>query len=170
MSARDGVRRRVARGALVAFGRLPRRVRRTLVRLWAPSYTVGAMGVVLDGDRVLLARHAYRAGWSAPGGLLGRGEQPQRTAVREVLEEVGLDVELVRGPVPVVWPALRRIDFVHLARLASDQRPEDAQATSVELTEVAWFALDALPDLDAATAEGLTALGLGDLPPATYPA
>lgn len=166
----SGPRRRLIQGGLRLFGRLPRGLRRLLIRLWVPAYTVGALAVVVDDDRVLLARHAYRAGWSAPGGLLGRGEQPDRAAVREVQEEVGLDIELVRGPVPVVWPMFRRIDLVFLAAVAPGTPAERAQVGSVELTELGWFALDALPDLEAATAEALRALAVGEPPRARHPA
>jgi ADP-ribose pyrophosphatase YjhB (NUDIX family) len=152
----------LARAGFTAFGWLPRRLRRVAIRWWGPSYTVGALCVVVDDGDLLLIRHTYRTGWSAPGGLLGRGERPERSAVREVREEVGLDVDLDGGPVPVVWPIFRRIDLAYRARLAPGARREDATVRSAELREVAWFPLDAVPvdDLDSATAEALLALGL----------
>jgi 8-oxo-dGTP diphosphatase len=151
----------LARAGFTAFGWLPRRARRVAIRWWGPSYTVGALCIVLDGSDVLLARHTYRTGWSSPGGLLGRGERPERSAVREVREEVGLDVDLEEGPVPVIWPRFRRIDLVYRARLAPGARRDDAAVCSAELREVRWWALDDLPDLDSGTAEALVALGLG---------
>jgi 8-oxo-dGTP diphosphatase len=151
---------RLTRSALTVFGWLPRRVRRVAIRWWGPSYTVGAMCVVVDEGDVLLARHTYRVGWSCPGGLLGRGERPERAAVRELLEEVGLDIDLEDGPVPVVWPGYRRIDLVFRARLAPGARRDDAQVRSAEIREVAWFDLAALPDVESATAEALVTLGL----------
>ena len=151
---------RLARAGFTAFGWLPPRARRVAIRWWGPSYTVGALCVVVDGSDVLLARHTYRKGWSSPGGLLGRGERPERSAVREVQEEVGLDVDLEEGPVPVVWPGFRRIDLVYRGRLAPGARRDDAAVRSAELREVRWCALDDLPDLDSATAEALVALKL----------
>lgn len=152
---------RLARLGLNAFGRLPMPVRRVAIRWWGPSYTVGALCVVVDGDDILLVRHTYRTGWSAPGGLLGRGERPERSAVREAMEEVGLDVDLEEGPVPVVWPTYRRIDLVFRCVLAPGARRHDARVRSAELREVAWLGLDALPDdLERATAEALLALGI----------
>ena len=152
---------RLARAGFTAFGWLPRRARRVVIRWWGPSYTVGALCVIIDGSDVLLARHTYREGWSSPGGLLGRGERPERSAVREVQEEVGLDVDLEEGgPVPVVWPGFRRIDLVYRARLAPGARRDDAAVRSPELREVRWCPLEDLPDLDSATTEALVALGL----------
>jgi 8-oxo-dGTP pyrophosphatase MutT (NUDIX family) len=118
--------------------------------------------VVVDDGAVLLARHTYRRGWSAPGGLLGRGERPERAAVREAMEEVGIDVDLEEGPVPVVWPGFRRIDLVYRGSLAPGARRADARVRSAGLREVAWFDLGRLAelDLDSATAEALLALGV----------
>ena len=47
-----------------------------------------------DG-RWLLIRQSYRNHWGLPGGLLQRHESPADACRREVLEEVGLPVELV---------------------------------------------------------------------------
>ena len=126
----------LARAAFTAFGWLSPRARRVAIRWWAPSYPVGAICVVVDGGEVRLARHTYRPGWCSPGGLLDRGERPERAAVREVLEEVGLDVDLEEGPVPVVWPGYRRIDLVYRGRLAAGARREHAGVRSHSLSVV----------------------------------
>ena len=59
---------------------------------------VPAAGVLLVRDgRVLLVRRRYepRAGsWCLPAGFMEAGETPEQTAVRETLEETGLDVTL----------------------------------------------------------------------------
>ena len=51
--------------------------------------------IILDEQqRVLLARHADRNIWVAPGGLIEPSELPADAALREVWEETGLLVEL----------------------------------------------------------------------------
>ena len=58
---------------------------------------IGVGTVVFKGDRVLLIRRgkAPREGsWSLPGGRQRLGEWVRETAVREVREETGLEVEL----------------------------------------------------------------------------
>src|SRR6266850_1165580 len=62
----------------------------------APRVAVGA--VVLDGERVLLARRgqAPSAGkWSIPGGLVHLGERLEEAVVREVQEESGLRIRVL---------------------------------------------------------------------------
>jgi 8-oxo-dGTP diphosphatase len=59
---------------------------------------VRAQVVLLEGDRVLMARHD-RAGcifWVLPGGAVEPNETVEEAAVREVLEETGLEIRLLR--------------------------------------------------------------------------
>ena len=137
------------------WGRLPRRVRRSLVRLGTPSHTVGSMGVVEHDGRVLLVRLAYRKWWGLPGGLLQRGEQPAAAVVREVAEEVGLPIELAAPPTIVVDTRARRVDVVFLCRPAPGVDPDSAKACSSEIEEVKWWPLDDLPRLHGEAAEAM---------------
>lgn len=129
------------------WGRLPRWVRRRLIRLVAPGYTVGAAGVVEHEGEVLLVRLAYRGGWGLPGGLLERGEQPAAAVVREIAEEVGLAIELLGSPTVVAEPRTRRLDIVFRCRPAPGVDPAAVRARSHEVLDVRWWPLDDLPGL-----------------------
>lgn len=147
------------RFALRLYQRLPRSARRWVVRAITPNYTLGAICLIERSDgAVLLVRQAYRQRWGIPGGLLKRGEEPVDGARREVREEVGLDIELLGEPVTVVEPEPQRIDLVFRARPAIGADPLAARPTSPEIVEVAWFAPDALPELQHETAVALVTL------------
>ena len=140
---------------LKAFGRLPRRVRRALIHLGAPSFSVGAMCVVeRDDGAVLLVRQSYRDGWGAPGGLLRRREDPADGARREAEEEVGIVVELQGEPLVIIDARVRRIDVVFRCRIRPPV-PDVVRPASVEISEVRWFRPDALPPMQKETADAL---------------
>ncbi|MEZ5141066.1 MAG: NUDIX hydrolase [Acidimicrobiales bacterium] len=147
------------RAVLQLYRRLPRPWRRRLVRTVMPSYTVGAICLIERADgHVLLVRQVYRERWGIPGGLSRRGEDPADAARREVLEEVGLPIELVGEPAVVVDPAPQRVDVVFRARPAGGADVDDVGARSPEVVEARWFAPDALPELQHETAQALVAL------------
>lgn len=141
------------------FSLLPRWVRRWLVRLGTPRYTVGAVCIVERRDgAILLVRHSYATRWGTPGGLVKRREQPDIAAVRETMEEVNLRVELVGEPMVVVEPEPRRVDIVYLARPAHDAPLDDVRPSSPEINSAQWFMPDELPDLQPETATALISL------------
>ncbi|MBB4924208.1 NUDIX hydrolase [Kitasatospora kifunensis] len=58
-----------------------------------------AYAVCVEDERILLARWIGADGtrlWTMPGGGLDHGEDPYDAAIREVAEETGYEVELVR--------------------------------------------------------------------------
>ncbi|MFF8901121.1 NUDIX domain-containing protein [Streptomyces lydicus] len=69
-----------------------------IVQTPEPTAETLAAGVLLfdDQDRVLLVDPTYKAGWEFPGGIVERGEAPGHAGVREVAEELG--IELPRAP------------------------------------------------------------------------
>jgi 8-oxo-dGTP diphosphatase len=151
--------RRVHVLLLRVFRRLPVGARRRVVRVLAPSFTVGAIAVVERSDgSVLLVRHTYRRRWGTPGGLLSRGETPPDAVRREVAEEVGLDVEIVAEPAIVVDPEPRRVDVIYRCALAAGARADDARPRSPEIEECRWFPADELPELQHETSAALRAL------------
>ena len=162
--------RRLHLFALRVFRRLPVRLRRRVVRTLAPGYTVGSICVVeRDDGAVLLVHQSYRNSWGLPGGLLQRGEAPEAAARREVLEEVGLAIDLVGEPAVVVEPIPRRVDVVYRARPVAGEDPASARPCSPEIVEVAWFATDAFPDLQAETSGALVALARAARNPQSVP-
>jgi 8-oxo-dGTP diphosphatase len=148
---------------LRVYARLPRRARVAFIHGLAPSFTVGAICVVeRDDGRVLVVRHSYRRRWGFPGGLLKRGEEAVEGARREVLEEVGLEIELVGEPAVVVAPRPRRVDLVYRCRPAPGVDPDGARPRSPEIVDASWLLPHELPELQDEAAGGLAALARRD--------
>jgi 8-oxo-dGTP pyrophosphatase MutT (NUDIX family) len=145
----------------VAFGRLPEEVRRRATRLVGRTFAAGAVGVLEEDGRLLLVRTVYRRGWGLPGGMLDRGESPERAVVRELREELGLDVEPFGPAATVLDLAAERLDVVFRVRPYPGGplvRVGEVGPRSVELAEVGWFAVDELPELHAEAVEALAAI------------
>jgi 8-oxo-dGTP pyrophosphatase MutT (NUDIX family) len=154
------------RALLLVWRRVPRLWRRWVVRLVAPSFTVGAACVIeRDDGSILLVRLVYRNGWGLPGGLIKRKEDVAACARREVKEEIGLDVELISEPAVVVDSRPQRIDVVYRARPAPGVDPAEARARSVEIRDVAWFPAGELPALQHEAVGALMALASSALGP-----
>jgi ADP-ribose pyrophosphatase YjhB (NUDIX family) len=163
------------------FYRLPHRLRIRLVRLVAPTFTVGSVVLVRDAEatgpgRLLLLRQPPGRGWSLPAGLLGRGETPTEGALRELAEESGIQLrpDQLRQAVPnaVVHHRGRWVDVVFEASVPATSTP--LIVDSVEVLEAAWHPIDNLPQLTRPTARLLGCYGIGPWAngrgPATIPA
>jgi 8-oxo-dGTP pyrophosphatase MutT (NUDIX family) len=149
---------------------LPKLLRRWVVRAIAPKFTVGAICFIERPDGALLfVRLAYREAWGAPGGLLKRGEAPADAAVREVREEVGLDIALVGQPAIVVDPVPQRIDVVYRARPLVHADLADVCPRGPEIVEAKWFPPDQLPELQFEAANALVELARSARSPQAVP-
>jgi 8-oxo-dGTP pyrophosphatase MutT (NUDIX family) len=120
--------------------------------------------VCLDaGDRVLLLcwRDPYDGTliWEPPGGGIEAGETPWQAAVRELVEETGLDPSsMVDSPVTVdrdtTWNGRRFIgpEEFYLARFPGERPSLSRDGLMVDeqhnLHDHAWLALSDLDDLD----------------------
>ncbi|MEU5311382.1 NUDIX domain-containing protein [Streptomyces sp. NPDC021562] len=117
--------------------------------LWLPGITA----IVFDDDgRVLLGRRTDTGKWSVIGGIPEPGEQPAVCAVREVFEETAVRcvaerVVLVQALDPVTYPngdVCQYMDITFRCRAVGGE----ARVNDDESLEVAWFDVDALPELN----------------------
>ena len=136
-------------GALRSFGRLPKPLRRLITRAVSPSWMAGAVALIEWDGRWLMVDPVYREGWTLPGGLIDRGETPAAAIKRELVEELGIDVD-VDGVEPWILmdTAMRRIDVVFHATIVGDLDPSSITIRTPELVAVGWFSPDDLPQTD----------------------
>lgn len=123
--------------------------------LWLP----GVSAVVLDDDgRVLLGRRADNGRWAVVSGILEPGEEPAVAAAREVLEETGVEVDVlaltaVSTSEVIHYPngdVAQYLDVCFWCRAVGGE----ARVGDDESLDVGWFPVDDLPEpLHAATDE-----------------
>jgi 8-oxo-dGTP pyrophosphatase MutT (NUDIX family) len=91
--------------------------------------------------------------WALPKGIIGPGEKPDATALREVAEETGAEARLVEklGDVRYVytWSGERIFKVVsfYLLRYSRGRLGELPAATAHEVAEVRWLPLEEGPGL-----------------------
>lgn len=101
-----------------------------IVQTPEPTAETVAAGVLLfdERDRVLLVDPTYKPGWEFPGGVVERGEAPARAGMREVTEEIGIELSDVPRLLVVDWEPPRPPGFGGLRLLFDGGRLPDDDA------------------------------------------
>lgn len=120
---------------------------------WAPFACVAV--VIRDGEKILMIERRDGNGLGLPGGHIKQGEIAEDAARREVKEETGLDVEIVKilgtlsGKRPGIW--LYAVDIIYEGRVTGGKLRDsgEGRARWVKLSEVReQVAFDYLKILD----------------------
>lgn len=106
-----------------------------------------------EQGRILLQQRADNLEWGLPGGALDPGENLAATAIREVKEETGLDVEIVRLIGVYSDPVHSYYTYINGDRVQAIITMFEARFISGELTpdnyetrKLAYFSADSLPE------------------------
>lgn len=104
-------------------------------------FTVGAFAIILDSQhRVLLCHRKDIDRWNLPGGGVMNGETPWQAVIREVREEVGLEVAVDRLVGVYAYPPRNDLVFSFLCTHIGGEMTESEEADSI-----GYFALEHLP-------------------------
>jgi len=116
-----------------------------------PLWLTGVTAVVLREGQVLLARRSDNGAWTPVTGIVDPGEHPAVAAQREVLEEA----DIVASVDVLAWLDVTdmvtydngdQTQYINLTFRCSYVSGEPNPADG-ENSEVAWFSLDALPEI-----------------------
>jgi ADP-ribose pyrophosphatase YjhB (NUDIX family) len=106
-----------------------------------------------ERGEILLQKRSDNGFWSMPGGAVDPGESVEQGAIREVLEETGLDVRVVRlvgvysDPRNYMITQYPGGDIVHNVSLCFVcERVSGTLQISHESTDIGYFPLEALPE------------------------
>jgi 8-oxo-dGTP pyrophosphatase MutT (NUDIX family) len=137
----------------------------------APLPLVGVTAVVFKDERVLLGRRADNGAWQCVSGIVEPGEEPADAAVRECREEAGVEARVTRLALVQQQPRITyangdQVDYLDLVFrcdwVAGDPHPADG-----ELTEVGWYGLGELGEVDQSHVRKI-ALAIAEDDPASF--
>lgn len=118
-----------------------------------PTPKIDSRGAIFKDDKILLVKEIADGGWTMPGGWCDMGMTPSENVIREVWEESGFEVKVVklaaiydrntqghRAPYP--------FDIYKMFFICEITGGE--AKTSNETSDVRFFALDEIPELSLA--------------------
>lgn len=124
-----------------------------------PTRDFTATTFVVQQGKVLLLFHRKLQMWLPPGGHIDPDELPDEAALREALEETGVEIELVGEREPAgfayalarprgvqletIAPGHEHIDLIYFGRPVGGRTRLNAR----EAEQVGWFGLDELEGL-----------------------
>ena len=108
-----------------------------------PTVTPAMIVLVEKDDEILLARHKHRNNdvYTCLAGFIEAGESAEQAVVREIREEVGIEVENVRYITSQAWPFPDQL----MLAFKADYKKGKIHPQEEEIEEAMWFKRDALP-------------------------
>lgn len=108
------------------------------------QFLIGVTGVIFnEKDEVLLFKHTYRqTSWSLPGGYLKGGEHPKAGLTREIEEESGFKVNVLKIIATIEDENAARLDISYYGKFLGGTFRK-----SSEVTEYKFFHVTELPKL-----------------------
>ncbi|MFW9792916.1 MAG: NUDIX hydrolase [Candidatus Thorarchaeota archaeon] len=117
-----------------------------------PHFPIPGVGAIVVGSKgVLLVRRDKDPGvglWSIPGGGVEIGETQEKSLIREVLEETGIQCEIVEfvSTADLITPDVNgRIEYHYLLNHYLARALTETTKPEIPEAEVGWFHPDELP-------------------------
>ena len=115
---------------------LPKPLKRAIVRVLFPTYTVAAKVYLTNPDgHFLVVKPVYHPGWDIPSGHVDKNESPDAAAVRELFEETGIKISTLEQRSVIFQPLCNTIQVIFSGTV--DPTPS-VKPDNVEISEARW--------------------------------
>jgi len=106
-----------------------------------PQFIIAAFGFIFDEqNRILLCHRLDYDLWNLPGGTMELGESPWECVIREVREETGLNVEIIRLAGIYNKPEKSELVFSFVCRVVGGKISLNEEADKIE-----YFSIKDIP-------------------------
>ena len=125
---------------------LSKRMRAPILWLGNRKFIIGISALIFNDRReILLFKHTYRNDfpWSFPGGYFKKHEDPDEAMKREIYEESGFEINILKVLEVARSHEMARFEVLYQAELIG----EPVFVPSVEVTEARFFPLDEFPEM-----------------------
>jgi len=145
------------------YKRMPRKYTDEEYAKILPKKQVGTAVIFLNANgEILIVKPNYRDGWLVPGGATDENESPLHCAIREVKEEIGLDIPEIKL-VGIYYkhkrePFTDSLRFIYYGGILTDHQIAKIKLQSEELDEYIFTPLEkALPLLSPSLQKSIPA-------------
>lgn len=107
--------------------------------------THGARILLVTDTKVLLVQPRTLDYWNLPGGGMHKNEDPEKAAIREIHEEIGIEIDSVDfllGTYILSDEGKRDTVYIFVKKVQNELLPHP----DIEIGRAEWFAFDNLPD------------------------
>lgn len=112
-------------------------------RIFKPK-TYGSKALIIFENQILLTKHINVSYWSLPGGKIDRGEDGESCIIRELKEELNLDIEKIDYKLGEFYSSKEgKKDTIFVFVLTIQSLVFDKQW---ELQDAKWFSIFDLPE------------------------
>lgn len=102
--------------------------------------TFGAKVILINNNEVLLVKNTYGYKLSLPGGGIKKGESPQDGAKREIFEELGIRMNMLKPLGSIVSTLEFKKDTIYV--FYADLKDRNVVIDAVEIESAEWMPLD----------------------------
>ncbi len=106
------------------------------------KHFVSAAAIVLNEQQELLLIKGPARGWEMPGGIVENGESLKDAAIRETIEETGIDIEILQ-----FWGVFQNVQRSICNTLFLAKPVGGVCTTSAESLEVGFFPIEQALDM-----------------------
>ncbi len=122
------------------------------------ALTIATGPVIIQDGKVALVKHGDDTFWKFPGGRLFDDNSPRANAIREVKEELGVDVELSGDPAVLQFERTKNgvrewVILIHyVAKIIGGEITPDAEVREWAWHDIANLPADCAPNIALAIA------------------